>query len=99
MLPFTQAHANLSELADPAGAVAEMAVTRNGEGSVALLDATRLGRHRPFHQHRATAAEASCRKIAWARMPASVPRWPEPTNQLEDDITCDIRPRPTAWFA
>ena len=42
VLPFTQARANLSELADQAKAGAEKIITKNGENDVALIDAARL---------------------------------------------------------
>lgn len=42
VVPFTQARANLSELADQAKAGAEKIITKNGESYVALIDADRL---------------------------------------------------------
>jgi prevent-host-death family protein len=42
VVPFTQARANLSELADQAKAGAEKIITKNGESYVALIDAARL---------------------------------------------------------
>ena len=39
VVPFTQARASLSELADPARACAEKIITKNGESDVALIDA------------------------------------------------------------
>ena len=42
VVPFTQARANLSELADQAKAGAEKIITKNGESYVALIDANRL---------------------------------------------------------
>jgi prevent-host-death family protein len=42
VVPFTQARANLSELADQAKAGAEKIITKNGESYVALIDAGRL---------------------------------------------------------
>lgn len=42
VVPFTQARANLSELADQARAGAEKIITKNGESYVALIDADRL---------------------------------------------------------
>ncbi len=47
VVPFTQARANLSELADQAKAGAEKIITKNGESYVALIDAQRLD-----HYHR-----------------------------------------------
>ena len=42
VVPFTQARANLSELADQAKAGAEKIITKNGQSYVALIDADRL---------------------------------------------------------
>ena len=42
VIPFTQARANLSELAEEVKAGAEKIITRNGESYVALIDAERL---------------------------------------------------------
>ena len=42
VVPFTQARANLSELADQAKAGAETIITRNGESHVTLINADRL---------------------------------------------------------
>ena len=47
VVPFTQARARLSELADEARAGAEKIITKNGESYVALIDAQRLD-----HYHR-----------------------------------------------
>ena len=40
VVPFTQARANLSELADQAKAGAEKIITKNGESYVALIDSS-----------------------------------------------------------
>lgn len=42
VVPFTQARANLSELAEQAKAGAEKIITKNGQSYVALIDADRL---------------------------------------------------------
>jgi prevent-host-death family protein len=42
VVPFTQARANLSELADQVKAGAEKIITKNGESYVALIDSDRL---------------------------------------------------------
>jgi len=42
VVPFTQARAKLSELADQAKAGAEKIITKNGESYVALIDANRF---------------------------------------------------------
>ena len=42
IVPFTQARATLSELADQVKAGAEKIITKNGESYVALIDADRL---------------------------------------------------------
>ncbi len=42
IIPFTQARANLSELAEQVKAGAEKIITRNGESYIALIDAERL---------------------------------------------------------
>ena len=47
IVPFTQARANLSELADQAKAGAEKIITKNGESYVALIDSDRL-----YYYHR-----------------------------------------------
>jgi prevent-host-death family protein len=43
VMPFTQARANLSELADQAKAGAEKIITKNGESDVALIDDAKRG--------------------------------------------------------
>jgi prevent-host-death family protein len=51
VVPFTQARAKLSELADQAKAGAEKIITKNGESYVALIDADRLDYyHRLEHE-------------------------------------------------
>lgn len=42
VVPFTQARANLSELADQVKGGAEKIIAKNGESYVALIDAERL---------------------------------------------------------
>lgn len=42
IVPFSQARANLSELAEQVKAGAEKIITKNGESYVALIDARRL---------------------------------------------------------
>ena len=42
VVPFSQARANLSELAEQVKAGAEKIITKNGESYVALIDAQRL---------------------------------------------------------
>ena len=42
IIPFTQARANLSELAEEVKAGAEKIITRNGESYIALINADRL---------------------------------------------------------
>jgi len=52
VVPFSQARANLSELAEQAKAGAEKIITKNGESYVALIDAQRLDYyHRLEHEH------------------------------------------------
>ncbi len=52
VVPFTQARANLSELADQAKAGAEKIITKNGESYVALIDSDRLDYyHRLEREH------------------------------------------------
>ncbi len=52
VVPFTQARANLSELADQAKSGAEKIITKNGESYVALIDADRLDYyHRLEREH------------------------------------------------
>lgn len=52
VVPFTQARANLSELADQARAGSEKIITKNGESYVALIDANRLDYyHRLEREH------------------------------------------------
>ena len=42
VIPLSQAHANLSELADQVKAGAEKIITKNGASYIALIDAKRL---------------------------------------------------------
>ncbi len=48
--PFTQARANLSELAEQVKAGAEKIITKNGESYVALIDADRLDYYHRLEQ-------------------------------------------------
>ncbi|WP_085317586.1 type II toxin-antitoxin system Phd/YefM family antitoxin [Derxia lacustris] len=52
VVPFTQARANLSELAEQAKAGAEKVITRNGESYVALIDADRLDYYHRLERER-----------------------------------------------
>ena len=52
VVPFTQARANLSELADQAKAGAEKIITKNGESYVALIDADRLDDYHRLERER-----------------------------------------------
>ena len=52
VVPFTQARANLSELADQAKAGAEKIITKNGESYVALIDANRLDYYHRLERER-----------------------------------------------
>ncbi len=52
VVPFTQARANLSELADQAKAGAEKIITKNGESYVALIDADRLDYYHRLERER-----------------------------------------------
>ncbi len=52
VVPFTQARANLSELADQAKAGAEKIITKNGESYVALIDAERLDYYHRLERER-----------------------------------------------
>ena len=52
VVPFTQARANLSELADQAKAGAEKIITKNGESYVALINADRLDYYHRLERER-----------------------------------------------
>lgn len=52
VVPFTQARANLSELAEMAKAGAEKIITKNGESYVALIDADRLDYYHRLERER-----------------------------------------------
>ena len=52
VVPFTQARANLSELADQAKAGAEKIITKNGESYVALIAADRLDYYHRLERER-----------------------------------------------
>lgn len=52
VVPFTQARANLSELAEQAKAGAEKIITKNGESYVALIDAQRLDYYHQLERER-----------------------------------------------
>lgn len=52
VVPFTQARANLSELADQAKAGAEKIITKNGESYVALIDSARLDYYHRLERER-----------------------------------------------
>lgn len=50
VVPFTQARANLSELAEQVKAGAEKIITKNGESYVALIDSDRLDYYHRLEQ-------------------------------------------------
>jgi len=52
VVPFTQARANLSELAEEVKAGAEKIITKNGESYVALIDADRLDYYHRLERER-----------------------------------------------
>ena len=52
VVPFTQARANLSDLADQVKAGAEKIITRNGESYIALIDAERLDYYHRLERER-----------------------------------------------
>jgi prevent-host-death family protein len=52
VVPFTQARANLSELADQVKAGAEKIITKNGESYVALIDSDRLDYYHSLERER-----------------------------------------------
>ena len=52
VVPFTQARANLSELAEQVKAGAEKLITKNGEAYVALIDADRLDYYHRLERER-----------------------------------------------
>jgi prevent-host-death family protein len=52
VVPFTQARANLSDLADQAKAGVEKIITKNGESYVALIDADRLDYYHRLERER-----------------------------------------------
>ena len=52
VVPFTQARANLSDLADQVKAGAEKIITKNGESYVALIDAERLDYYHRLERER-----------------------------------------------
>jgi prevent-host-death family protein len=52
VIPFTQARANLSDLADQVKAGAEKIITKNGESYVALIDAERLDYYHRLERER-----------------------------------------------
>jgi prevent-host-death family protein len=52
VVPFSQARATLSELADEVKAGAEKIITKNGESYVALIDARRLDYYHQLERER-----------------------------------------------
>ena len=52
VVPFSQARAKLSELADQAKAGAEKVITKNGESYIALIDANRLDYYHQLERER-----------------------------------------------
>lgn len=52
VVPFSQARANLSELADQVKAGAEKIITKNGESYIALIDAERLDYYHQLERER-----------------------------------------------
>ncbi|HEX5391659.1 MAG TPA: type II toxin-antitoxin system Phd/YefM family antitoxin [Rhodocyclaceae bacterium] len=52
VVPFSQARANLSDLADQVKAGAEKIITKNGESYVALIDSDRLDYYHQLERER-----------------------------------------------
>lgn len=52
VVPFSQARANLSELAEQVKAGAEKIITKNGESYIALIDAQRLDYYHRLERER-----------------------------------------------
>lgn len=52
VIPFSQARANLSDLADQVKAGAEKIITKNGESYVALIDSSRLDYYHQLERER-----------------------------------------------
>ena len=52
VVPFTQARATLSDLAEQVKAGAEKIITKNGEPAVAMIDARRLDHYHQLEQAR-----------------------------------------------
>lgn len=52
VIPFSQARANLSELADQVKAGTEKIITKNGESYVALIDSDRLDYYHQLERER-----------------------------------------------
>lgn len=52
VVPFSQARANLSELAEQVKSGAEKIITKNGESYVALIDANRLDYYHQLERER-----------------------------------------------
>ena len=52
VVPFSQARANLSELAEQVKAGAEKIITKNGESYIALIDAKRLDYYHQLERER-----------------------------------------------
>jgi len=52
IIPFSQARANLSDLADQVKAGAEKIITKNGESYVALIDSNRLDYYHQLERER-----------------------------------------------
>ena len=52
VVPFSQARANLSELAEQVKAGAEKILTKNGESYIALIDANRLDYYHQLERER-----------------------------------------------
>ena len=52
IIPFSQARANLSDLADQVKAGAEKIITKNGESYVALIDSDRLDYYHQLERER-----------------------------------------------
>jgi prevent-host-death family protein len=65
VVPFTQARANLSELADQAKAGAEKIITKNGESYVALIDAERLDYYHRLERERIHLLLIDDARAAW----------------------------------
>ena len=98
VVPFTQARANLSELADQAKAGAEKIITKNGESYVALIDAARLDYYHQLERERIHLLLIDDAKRGWPHRRSRRRNRPASAAPVRRTLYQDWQGRQQAWL-